>query len=31
VRIDYRRMTIYGVLDENAKTHEISGGVMFHF
>ncbi len=31
VRIDYRRMIIYGVLDENAKTHEISGGVMFHF
>ncbi len=31
VRIDYTRMIIYGVLDENAKTHEISGGVMFHF
>jgi opacity protein-like surface antigen len=29
VRIDYRRVTVYGVLDENAKTHEISGGVMF--
>ncbi len=31
VRIDYRRVTVYGVLDENAKTHEITGGVMFTF
>ena len=31
VRIDYRRLTIYGVLDENVKTHEISGGVMFTY
>ena len=31
VRVDYRRVTAYGVLDENAKTHEISGGVMFTF
>lgn len=29
VRIDYRRVTLYGVLDENVRTHEISGGVMF--
>ncbi len=31
VRIDYRRMIIYAVPDESTKTHEISGGVMFHF
>ncbi len=31
VRVDYRRQTIYGVLDENVKTHEISAGVMFTF
>ena len=31
VRVDYRRLTVYGVLDEKVKTHEISGGVMFTF
>ena len=31
VRVDYRRLTVYGVLDENVKTHEISGGVMFSY
>ena len=31
LRVDYRRFTIYGGLDENVKTNELSAGMMFSY